>query len=114
MLICGSGDTVAVAVHGGAVSLGVHSAPPVGVAVAVLVIDAGGVALTIAVTVYVTKLPAGNVAIVSLIAPVPLAAHVAPPLAAHVQVWLAMPLGTGSLTGVLSAAMTPVLLTVIV
>jgi hypothetical protein len=113
-VICGSDDTVAVALHGGAVLPGVHSAPPVGVAVAVFVIAAGGVLLTIAVTVYCTKLPAGNVAIVSVTAPVPLAVHVAPPLGAQVQVWLVMPVGIGSLTGVPSAAITPVLLTVIV
>ena len=50
----------------------------------------------------------------SLIAPVPLAAHVAPAFAAHVQVWLAMPVGIGSLTVVPFAATGPLLVTVTV
>lgn len=90
---------------------GVHSPPTGGIAVAVLLIDAGGVATTAAVTAYVTEVPAGNVVNVSLIAPVPLGAQAAPPLAAHVQVWLAMPAGIGSLTVVPSADALPVLLT---
>ena len=85
-----------------------------GVAEAVLVTVAGGVALAVAITVYVTELPAGNVAIVSLTAPLPLAVHVAPPLAAQVQDWLAIPVGIGSLTVVPFAATEPALLTVTV
>ena len=58
-----------------------------GVVVATLLIVLGGFTpTTIAVTVYVTELPTGRFAIVSVTAPVPLAAHVAPPLATHVHV----------------------------
>jgi hypothetical protein len=81
---------------------------------AALVIVLGGVALTFAVTVYLTELPTANVVIVSLIAPLPLAVHVALPFATHVHVWLAIPFGIGSLTTVPSAATTPLLVTVIV
>lgn len=111
MLIRGADPIVTVPTHGGLVLPGVHSPPDGGVAVAVLLIDAGGVALTVAVTVYVTELPAGKLAIVSLTAPLPLAVHVAPPLAAQVHVWLAIPVGIGSLTAVPSADTVPVLLT---
>jgi hypothetical protein len=68
----------------------------------------------IAVTVYVTKLPGGNGAMMSLIAPVPLATHVAPAFAAHVHVCDAMPVGIGSSTVVPSAATGPVFVTVTV
>ncbi len=110
---CGTGGRITVVVHGGGVLLGVHN-PPGGSTVAVFVTEAGGVAATIAVTVYVTKLPAGKVAIVSLIAPVPDAVQVAPPLGVQVQVALTMPAGIGSLTGVLFAATEPVFVTVTV
>jgi len=99
---------VTVAVHGEQVPFAD------GVVVATLVMLAGGVVLTVAVTVYVAELPTGKVAIVSPIAPVPLAAHVAPPLPTQVHVWLAMPVGTGSLTVVPSATTTPLLVTVTV
>jgi hypothetical protein len=114
---CGTGIVavvVVVAVHGGAVSPGVQSPPAGGALFAVLVIVAGGAASTIAVTVYVTELPAGNGVIVSLTAPLPLAVHVAPPLGTQVQVWLAMPVGIGSDTVVPSAALEPVFVTVTV
>src|SRR3569623_30442 len=114
MLTCGTGGTVAVPVHGGRVLVGEQTPPPGGIALAVLLTLAGGFALTVAVTVYVTKLPGGKAAIVSLTAPLPLAVQVAPPLGAHVQVCEAMPCGTGSVTSVASAATAPVLLTVIV
>ena len=87
MLTWGTGGTVTVLVHGGAVLFGVHTPPFGGVAVAVLLTVAGGLALTVAVTVYVTVLPAGRMAMVSFNAPLPLAfGHAAPPLALHVQV----------------------------
>ena len=101
--------------HGGAVFPGVHTPPDGGVAVAVLVTCAGGVALTVIVTVYVTVLLAAKVARVSLNAPLPEAfGHAAPPLDAHVQVWLAMPVGIGSDTTVPAASTVPVLLATIV
>jgi hypothetical protein len=51
-------------------------------------------------------------AMVSVIAPEPLALHVAPPVPAQVQVWLVtMPAGTGSLTATLLTATAPVLVT---
>ena len=87
MLICGTGGTVTMLLHGGGVLLGVHRPPLGGVTVAVFVTVAGGVAITVAVTVYVTELPAGNVARVWFKSPLPEAfGHTAPPLAAHVQV----------------------------
>src|SRR5438445_2491962 len=71
--------------------------------------------MTLAVTVYVTVLPAGNVARVAFKSPLPLAfGHTAPPLAAQVQVWLAMPVGAGSATTVPAALTDPVLLATIV
>jgi len=90
--------------------------PPVGgVAIAVFVTCAGGVALTVAVTVYVTTPPAGNVASVSFNAPLPLAfGHTAPPEALHVQAWLAIPVGIGSDTTEPDALTLPVLLATIV
>jgi hypothetical protein len=101
--------------HGGAVLPGVHTPPLGGVAVAVLVTWAGGFALTVAVTVYVTVLAAENVARVSFNAPVPLGfGQAAPPLATQVQVWLAMPVGIGSDTTVPAASTVPVLLATIV
>ena len=115
MLICGTGGTVTVLLHGGGVLSGVHTPPSGGVAVAVFVTVAGGVAITIAVTVYVTALPAGNVANVSFKSPLPEAfGHTAPPLAAQVQVWLAMPIGAGSVTVVPAALTLPVLLATMV
>ncbi|MNT23719.1 hypothetical protein D3C71_2080270 [compost metagenome] len=48
---CGSGVLLAVAVHGGAVLPGAQVPPPEGVALAVLAMVAGGVLLTVAVTV---------------------------------------------------------------
>ena len=63
-----------------------HTPPLGGVTLAVFVTVAGGVALTVAVIVYVTLAPAGNAVNVSLIAPLPLAVHVAPPVGAHVHV----------------------------
>jgi hypothetical protein len=111
--ICGAGGTLAVALHGGSVLPGVHT-PPGGFAVAVLLTEAGGLAVTVAVTVYSTELPGGKVVMTSLIVPLPLAVHVAPPLAAQTQVCEAMPAGTGSLTGVPFAGTEPVFVTVIV
>ena len=109
MLTCGFELTFAVAVHGGGVLAGVHSVPTAGLAVAVLLITPGGVAPTVAVTLKVTKLAAGNVASVWLIAPVPLAVgQTAPPDAVQVQLWLAIPVGSGSVTGVPFAGITPV------
>ena len=110
---CGTCVESTLAVHGGSVLPGKHT-PPGGSADAVFVTCAGGVALTVAVTVYTAAPPAGNVPIVSLSAPLPLAAQVAPPLGAQVHVWLAMPAGIGSLTGVSSADTDPVFVTVIV
>lgn len=53
---------------------------------ALLITFAGGLALTLAVIVYVTAPPAGNVAIVSSIAALPLGfGHAAPPLPAQVH-----------------------------
>ena len=46
-----------------------------------------------------------------MIAPEPLAAQLAPPEVVQDQLWLAMPVATGSVTGVPSAATGPVLLT---
>jgi hypothetical protein len=112
---CGTGGTVTVLSHGGWVLPGVHTPPFGGVTAAVFVTCAGGLALTVAVTVYVTELLAGNVASVSLNAPLPFAfGHAAPPLAAQVQVWLAMPVGIGSDTTVPAALTLPVLLATIV
>ena len=114
-LTCGTGDKVTVLVHGGCALFGVHTPPFGGVALAVLDTLAGGLALTVAVTVYVTALPGGNVARVSFNAPLPLAfGHAAPPLAAQVQLWLAIPAGTGSDTTVPEASTAPVLLATIV
>ena len=114
-LTCGTGGTATVLEHGGWVLPGVHRPPLGGVVVAVFVTCAGGFALTVAVTVYVTELPAGNVASVSLKLPLPDAfGHAAPPLAAQVQLWLAMPVGTGSDTTVPAALTLPVLLATIV
>jgi hypothetical protein len=79
-------EVFTLATHGGAVLPGIHSPPAEGVASTTLVMVAGGVASTTAVTVYVTELPAGNVATVSLTAPLPVAVQLAPPLAAHVHV----------------------------
>jgi hypothetical protein len=109
--ITGTGCAVTLLVHGAAVAPGEQTPPPGGLACAVLVNVPGGFALTVATIVYVTKLPAGKVARVSLIAPVPLAVHVAPAFGVHVHVWLAMPAGTASVTVVPSAATAPVLLT---
>ena len=115
MLICGTGGTVTVLLHGGGVLFGVHTPPLGGVTVAVFVTVDGGVAITVAVTVYVTELPAGNVARVSFRSPVPLAfGHTAPPVALQVHVWLAMPVGAGSVTVVPAALTDPVLLATIV
>ena len=87
MLICGTGGTVTMLLHGGGVLFGVHRPPSGGVTVAVFVTVAGGVAMIVAVTVYVTVLPAGNVANVSFKSPLPdTFGHAAPPLAVHVQV----------------------------
>jgi len=59
--------------------------------------------------------PAGNVARVSFKLPLPDAfGHTAPPAALHVQVWLAMPAGIGSVTAVPDASTVPVLPTTIV
>ena len=115
MLTCGTGGTVTVLVHGGGVLFGAHTPPLGGVAVAVFVTVAGGVAITVALTVYVTALPAGNVARVSFTSPVPEAfGHTAPPAALQVQVWLAMPIGAGSVITVPAALTLPVLLATIV
>ena len=112
--VCTEAPTLTVAVQGAAVAPGAHSPPAGGVVLAVLVMLVDGVALTVAVTVYTAELPAGNVAIVSLMAPLPLAVQVAPPLAAHVHVCELMPAGSGSLTTVPFAATEPALLTVTV
>ena len=110
-LITGTGCAVTALVHGGAVLVGEHTPPLGGLALAVLVNVAGGFALTVAVIVYVTKLPGGNVASVSAIAPVPVAAHVAPAFGVQVQVWLAMPVGSDRSRWCRLAATDPVLLT---
>ena len=71
--------------------------------------------MTVAVTVYVTVLPVGNVASVSFTSPLPETfGQTAPPVALHVQVWLAMPIGAGSDTTVPAALTLPVLLATIV
>ena len=115
MLTCGTGGTVTVLVHGGGVLFGVHRPPLGGVTVAVFVTVAGGAATTVAVTVYVTVLPAGNVASVWFTSPLPLAfGQTAPPLATQVHVWLAMPVGAGSDTTEPDALTLPVLLATIV
>jgi hypothetical protein len=115
ILICGTGGTTTVLLHGGGVLPGVHTLPMGGVTVAVFFTCAGGFALTVAVTVYITVLPAGNVANVSLNAPLPLAfGHAAPPLATQVHAWLARPVGIGSDTTVPAALTLPVLLATIV
>jgi len=114
-LTCGTGGTVTVLLHGGGVLFGVHSPPLGGVTVAVFATVDGGVAMTVAVTVYVTVLPAGNVASVWFTSPLPLAfGQTAPPLAAQVHVWLAMPVGAGSDTTEPAALTLPVLLATIV
>ena len=114
-LTCGTGGTVTVLVHGGVVLFGVHTPPLGGVAVAVFVTVAGGLAITVAVTVYVTVLPPGKVARVSFKSPPPDAfGQTAPPLALQVQVWLAMPVGAASDTVVPAALTAPVLLATIV
>ncbi len=74
----------------------------------------GGAAATIAVIVYVALLPPGNATSVSLIAPLPLVAQVAPPVPAQVQVWLAMPAAMASATTIPFAAAVPALFTVTV
>jgi hypothetical protein len=51
MLTCGTGGTVTVLLHGGVMVDGVHELPGGGAAVAVFVTCAGGLALTVAVTV---------------------------------------------------------------
>jgi hypothetical protein len=113
-LICGTAGTVTVLGHGSGVLSGVHR-PPVIVPFAVFVTCAGGFALTVAVTVYVTVLPAGNVASVSLNAPLPEAfGHTAPLAALHAHVWLVMPAGIGSDTTVPAALTLPMLLATIV
>ena len=115
MLTCGTDGTVTVLVHGGGTLFGVHRPPIGGVTVAVFVTEAGGAATIVAVTVYVTALPAGKVASVSFKSPVPLAfGQTAPPLAAQVHVWLAIPIGVGSDTTVPAALTLPVLLATIV
>ena len=112
---CGTGGKTTVLGHGGAVLPGSHPPPVGGVPVAVFTTCDGGVALTVAVTVYVTVLPAGNVASVSFKSPLPEAfGHTAPPVVLHVHVWLAMPVGVGSVTCVPAALTSPVLLATIV
>ena len=51
MLTCGTGGRITVVVHGGSVSPGSHPLPVGGTSVAVFVTCAGGVGLTVAVTV---------------------------------------------------------------
>src|SRR5579883_1793960 len=115
MLTCGTGGTTTMLPHGGGVLPGRQRPPGGGVAVAVLVTCAGGFALTVAVTVYVTVLLAGNVASVSFKLPEPEAfGQAAPPVAAQVQVWLAMPVGIGSATTVPAALTLPALVATIV
>ena len=114
MPTCGCGVPLTVLEHGGLLFPGVQMLPFGGIAVAVLLTSAGGLALTVAVIVYVTKLPGGNIVIVSLMSPLPPAAQLAPALAAQVQVCDAMPAGIGSLTLVPSAGTGPVLVTVTV
>src|SRR5438445_56325 len=115
MLTCGTGGTVTVLLHGGGVLFGVHSPPHALSLLDALPIVAGGVAITVAVTVYVTVLPAGNVASVSFKSPAPEAfGQTAPPVALHVQIWLAMPVGAGSVTTVPAALTLPALLATIV
>ena len=113
MAINGTDAMFTLLAHGGAELPGAHT--PLGTfALAVLLTTAGGLALAVAATEYVTNAPDGNVAIVSLTEPLPLAAQVAPPLPAQVQVCDAMPAGTGSLTVVPSASTAPLLFTVMV
>lgn len=112
MLTWALGGLVTLAMQVGAALPGVHTPPLGGVTLAVFVIVAGGAAPTCAVIVYVTLAPAGNVVSVSLTPPLPLqVAAAAPPAAAQVQVWLAIPAGTGSLTLVPFAGTLPVLVT---
>ncbi len=111
--ICGTGGKVTVDEHGGGVLLGEHT-PPGGSIVAVLATDAGGLAAIVAVTVYVATLPAGNGMTVSLIAPLPPTPQFAPPEPVHVQVALAMPSGTVSVTSAPLASTAPVFVAVIV
>lgn len=112
---CGTGGMLAEALHGAGVLAGAQTLALFGVvAVAVLITLVGGVLLIVAVTVYTAELFAGNVVIVSLIVPLPLTPHVAPPLPAQVHVWLAMPAATGSVTVTLLAAADPGFVTVIV
>jgi hypothetical protein len=115
MPTCGTGGRLAVALHGAGV-LAVAQTPALfgGVAVAVLDTLVGGVLLIVAVTVYTAEPPAGSVGIVSLSAPLPLAVQLAPPLAAHVHVWAAIPVATGSVTRTLLADAGPGFVTVIV
>jgi hypothetical protein len=115
MPTCGTGGRLAVALHGAGVLACAHT-PALfgGVAAAVLDTLFGGVLLIVAVTVYTAEPPAGSVAIVSLSAPLPLAVQLAPPLAAQVQVWLAIPAATGSVTRTLLAEDMPEFVTVIV
>ena len=111
---CGTEATLAVAVHGAGVLPGVQMPPGGGSAVAVLSIEPGALAATIAVTVYVTKLPVGNLVSVSAIAPVPAGG------AARTGVGRARPAlardagGDRIIDRVLLAATGPVLVTVIV
>jgi hypothetical protein len=95
----GAGATapIALAAHGGGSPDGVQIASPEGVTDATLVIVDGASADTVAVTVYTSIPPAGNVATVWLIAPLPDAlGHTAPLEPAHVQANAVMPVGSGS------------------
>lgn len=94
---------------------GAHVTRPVEDTDAVLLIIAGGSALTIAVTVYNRLPPAGKAAIASDMAPLPDAdGHTAPPEAVQVQAKSDRPAGIGSSTSVPSAGTVPTLSTAIV
>src|SRR3569623_528915 len=113
--IRGADGTDALAVHGEAVPLGAHTPPFGKMALAVFVSVHGGEALTVAVIVYVKTPQTGNVAFVSVIAPLPLAfGQTAPPEPAQVHANAVNPIGNGSLLTETSAATLPTLLAVTV
>src|SRR3569623_1193815 len=112
MLTIGTGEMATAAVHGPGLLPGGHTPPFGGDAVAVLVTSDGGFDGVTAVIEYVTAPPGGNAAMVSYIAPLPLAfGQTAPPAAAQVQVELVRPNGIGSLTTVPFAPTLPVFVT---
>jgi hypothetical protein len=113
---CGSWTLpAALAEQGAGLPDGAHVTRPVEDTDAVLLIVAGGSALTIAVTVYKRLPPAGKAAIGSDMAPLPDAdGHTAPPEPTHVHAKSERPAGIGSFTSVPGAATVPTLSTAIV